>query len=156
MIEIEIKGAAELERKLMQFGPKVAKKVVRSTMREGAKIVRQKTKQLAPVKSGDLKKSIVTRTAKQNWRSRGTFALLQQLNTARYPKLIKHTKKGIRYFYPAAIEYGRAASGDAGGRKVVAAKSFIRQGFNETKDRATAKILTSMRQGILKLWKTNT
>lgn len=150
-IDIEVKGAKELERKLKKFPAKVAKKVIRKSLRAGSKIILAKTKSMAPKDSGALKKSMVIRAGKRN--RRGTIGILQLFNTAKYPQLITTSKSGKRAFYPAAIEYGRAAPGDAGGPKVVAGKSFIRQGFKRGAPAAEKTVLEDIKKGIQIAWK---
>ena len=151
--EIRIEGAKELEKKLTRLPGKVAKKVVTQSLRKGAAIIRKRTKALAPRKTGTLRKSIITRAAKSRRNFPGVKALLQFFNTRKFPQLIVHSSSGDRGFYPAAVEYGRAAKGKAGGRKVTRPKSFVRAGFHSSKKQAEAAILKALKTGIGKAWR---
>lgn len=148
--EMEITGDKGLIKNLETLDKKVAKKVIKSAMRKGAAIIRKRTKALTPRDTGVLRRSIVTRVAKRSGRTGSrNFALLQNFNVKKFPSLIKKTKNG-RYFYPAGVEYGRAAR--KGGPKVTRAVRFIRRAFLETKDRAANKILDEIRKGMFKIW----
>lgn len=147
---MEIRGAKQLEKRLNEFGPKVAKKVIRKSMRAGAAIIRNRTKVNTPRVSGDLRRSIITRKAKGD--RKGTFALLQLFNVKKFPDLIRNNKTGKRAFYPASVEYGRAAPGDFGGSKVTKPQRFIRRSFDESSDQAAQKILHDLRVGIEEAW----
>ncbi len=163
--EIRIEGAKKLERKLARLPKKVGRKVVTSALRKGAKIIREQTKSLAPRKSGVLKKSIITRLAKKKRHFPDVKAFVQLFNTRKFPELIGFsqgsafniiTRKqvtGTRGFYPAAVEYGRAAKGRAGGPKITKPKSFVKAGFDQGKRRAEAKIIKEIRMGIEKAWR---
>tara|TARA_R100001530_G_scaffold134471_2_gene109400 strand:+ start:2516 stop:2995 length:480 start_codon:yes stop_codon:yes gene_type:complete len=155
-MEMEILGARKLEKRISKLPPKVAKKVVRTSLRAGAKIIRTRTKQITPKgKTGVLRKSIATRVAKRGrGKNKRDFALLQQFNVKKYPQLVTG-KGGRRGFYPAAVEYGRAARWDAGGPKVTKPQSFIRRGFVQTKDRAEKTIISLLKSGITRVWKEN-
>ena len=153
LAEIRIEGAKELESKLTRLPGKVAKKVVTSSLRKGAAIIRRRTKSLAPRKTGTLRKSIITRSAKKSRNFSGVHALLQFFNTRKFPQLISNSSSGDRGFYPAAVEYGRAAKGKAGGRKVTTPKSFIRAGFQSSKKQAEAAVIKALRIGIAKAWR---
>ena len=150
---VETVGANKLQKALMQIGQKTARKVVSKAMRGGAKIIRARTKQLAPKgKTGVLRKSIATRVAKRGrGKNKRDFALLQQFNVKKYPQLVTG-KGGRRGFYPTAVEYGRAARGRAGGPKVTKPQLFIRRAFVQTEDRAKTVILKDLRVGIEKVW----
>lgn len=58
MIEIKVEGLQELERRLLEFGPKVARNGLRSSNYAGAKVIREAVRQSAPVRTGLLKASI--------------------------------------------------------------------------------------------------
>ncbi len=157
LVEIRIEGAKQLERKLIKLPNKIGKKVITKSLRKGAAIVRKRTKSLAPRRTGTLRKSIITRVATSRRNFPGVKALLQLFNTKKFPELISKTEgtqcAKMRGFYPAAVEYGRAAKGKAGGRKVTTPKSFVRAGFQSSKKQAEAAIIKALRQGILKAWR---
>ncbi len=165
-IEFRLIGAEKIEQKLLGMEKKIAKKVVIQSLRKGGKIIREGTRALAPTgKTGILKKSIIAKVARQSRNFPGVKALLQVFNTKKYPQLIRETKgasfnlysrrrlTGRRAFYPAAVEYGRAARRDAGGPKVVQPKPFVRPGFFRNKKKAEIAIKTALIAGIKKSWR---
>jgi len=133
-----VQGAAELERKLLTLERKIARKVVRQALRKGAKIVQGATKIGAPVKTGRMRKSIMIRKPRGRDRP-GTYSLAVLFDTARYPGLIKYSRAGKRYFYPAAVEYGH---GD------VAGHPFVRPAFESREAEARSLILSDIAAGI--------
>lgn len=171
MIAITVQGANKLERKLVRLEPKLGRKVIKQSLRAGAKIVLSKTKAIAPVggsrlghkrkigrrrttiahRRGYMKQAIVIRAAKKN--RPGIYAILQVFDTRRFPDLVVKSKSGRRAFYPAAVEYGHAAPGQAGGAKVVAAKSFVLKGFKQSEGSAKNRILRSLKIGIERTWR---
>lgn len=60
MITIKVEGLQDLERRLREFGPKVAKNGLRAANFAGAQVFREAVKQTAPVRTGQLKASIAT------------------------------------------------------------------------------------------------
>lgn len=58
MISIDLKGFAELETKLREFGPKVTASGIRTSAYAGASIVRGAAKTYVPVDTGALRESI--------------------------------------------------------------------------------------------------
>lgn len=56
--QFEIKGAAELQRKLGQLPVKLEKNILRGALRAGAKVIEREAKARVPVKSGLLRDSI--------------------------------------------------------------------------------------------------
>lgn len=55
MITIKVEGLQDLERRLREFGPKVAKNGLRAANFAGAQVFREAVKQTAPVRTGQLK-----------------------------------------------------------------------------------------------------
>ena len=92
---VSLRGFAEFEKKLRALPGKVARKVVRQALREGAKIIQAEAKARVPVDSGKLKKSIKVRAAKS--RKKGTAAVVVQTGQGDF--------KG-ETFYGAFLEYG--------------------------------------------------
>jgi HK97 gp10 family phage protein len=58
VITFKVEGLQELERRLLEFGPKVARNGLRAANFAGAKVFREAAKQSAPVRTGLLKASI--------------------------------------------------------------------------------------------------
>lgn len=152
---IKITGAKELERKLKTLEPKIGRKIVKQSLREGAKIFKARIKAAAPVgrtqnrtrvkktvattsrQKGYMRRSITVRAATKN--RRGTYAVMTTFDTRRFPSLIVKSRAGKRYFYPAAVEYGH---------KGAPAHPFIRPAFDAVGRHAERRVLRKMAQGI--------
>ena len=91
---LRLEGGKALERKLKTLPTRVRNKVVRTALRDGAKIVQAETKSLAPVQTGLLKKSLKVRAMK---RKKGRIGINVQMGAGDY--------KG-ETFYGAFVEYG--------------------------------------------------
>tara|TARA_R110002012_G_scaffold292560_1_gene487814 strand:- start:269 stop:745 length:477 start_codon:yes stop_codon:yes gene_type:complete len=65
-MSIEIKGTEELSQRLKKLKEKVARKEAVRILKKGAPPIKKEMKKLAPDKTGNLKKSIVTRRGKKN------------------------------------------------------------------------------------------
>ncbi len=59
VIDFEIKGAKEMERLLRELGPNVASRAGDRALRAGAKPIVAEAKRLVPVKTGELRDSII-------------------------------------------------------------------------------------------------
>lgn len=66
-IDMDIRGAKEMERLLKILGPNTARKVAAKALRAGAKPIVQEAKRLVPEASGDLKKSIIAKMEKDRY-----------------------------------------------------------------------------------------
>lgn len=58
MNEVKVEGLKELNDRLTQLPNKLAKKVINKAMRAGARIIRDRAKALAPVRTGAIKRNI--------------------------------------------------------------------------------------------------
>jgi len=166
MASMELIGGRELSKKLMQLEPKIGRKVIRQSLRVGAKIVAARTKAAAPVgpgrdrlrtkkgvtkyerNPGYLRKAITVRSLTKN--KRGTFAVMSTFDTRRFPDLVS-VSEGKRYFYPAAVEYGHRASGIFKFGPDVPPHPFIKPAFNAAKGQAAQAVLSSMAKGIIRV-----
>lgn len=63
-LDWKFEGAAEFDAMLKDLGPRVAKRVALKALRAGAAIVRTDARQRAPVLTGELKRSIKTKSRK--------------------------------------------------------------------------------------------
>lgn len=61
--EFEVKGLAELHKELEKLPTKIEKNATRGALRAGAKVFRDRAKELAPVKTGTLRDSIKIKTS---------------------------------------------------------------------------------------------
>ena len=74
---LKLKGFGALKKAFRELEPKVAKKVIRQSVRSGMKIVQKAAKENAPIRSGRGKRRIKVRTSKgpRGTRLRHTIAL---------------------------------------------------------------------------------
>lgn len=61
MNEVKVEGLKEINDRLTQLPNKLAKKVINKAMRAGARIIRDRAKALTPVRTGALKRNIVSK-----------------------------------------------------------------------------------------------
>lgn len=140
-ITMRLEGAMELQRRLSTLPAKVEKKVVRRSLRVGAKMFQRQAKANAPVgETGDLKRALAVRAGR---RRRGSASVRVIFNTKKYP-LVSYTRGGKRYFYPAAVEYGWKKPD--GTRHP--AQPYFRPAFETEKHRALNATMREMRNGV--------
>jgi HK97 gp10 family phage protein len=60
-VKFELRGVAELERAMKEFGPRFTKNVSGRALRAMAKPIVKRAKELVPVETGALRKSITTK-----------------------------------------------------------------------------------------------
>jgi HK97 gp10 family phage protein len=126
-MSIAIKGAKELERKLLSFEPKLAKKIVRTALRDGAKLILEAAKANVPVATGALRDSLKVRAMRKR---RFTYGIMVATAAGWF--------KGEQ-FYGAFVEFGTSR---------LAARPFVRPAFDSEKDAAEKTIVDGIRQGI--------
>jgi HK97 gp10 family phage protein len=156
---ITLTGGAELEKKLKELEPKVAKKLLRQTLRDGQKCIASKIKSNAKStvqgEMGQLiSKNVIVRAAKKQ--KKGSYRYLSMLRGG-INDFIHVTKKGVRYYIPSAIEYGHALPYRSSGSKKsnknntvkdVPAMPFMRPAFDSTKDNVVKIIEKGIRTAV--------
>lgn len=153
---IEILGARELEKALLQIQTKAAKKVVRKATRDGAKVIGTRAKANAAglvggSLGGAIRKALVVRA--QRRQRRGAYGVNVLVNPNRADQFVYHTKAGRRHFIPNAVEYGHVAPGKAGTKgapKVVRPKPFMRNACDTAGQQAVRTVEQAMWTGIEK------
>jgi len=139
---VKLEGADQLRKKLLDLDKKVARKISSQALRAGAKIVLERARQLVPVKSGTLKRSLKVRAGK---RKGGRISFVVQTKAGDY--------RG-ETFYGSFLEFGhkvgkrRRVKGLTDTREAVPPKPFLRPAFDQTKDAALAAITTTLQAGI--------
>ena len=136
-LTITLEGAENLERALDVMEAKVAKKITKRAMREGAKVVLRQAKANAPVDTGNMKRSMTVRAAAKRKRGEASFNVM--FNTKKYPDLVTTTADGKRYFYPTVVEYGTSTRPGNG---------FMRRAWDSQKAAALRVIMGQFRKGI--------
>ena len=146
-------GLRELNKKLDNLEKKTAKKVIKTALRKGSKVIRDEAKKNAVSMVGGqmgnmLKKNIITRAFKRP--KRGFYGLFTGMR-ADVPEFAEVSKDGRRNYIPAAIEYGHAAPG-AGGKKsikTVPAIPFMRKAADTKGGQAKQVAVNEIRKGII-------
>jgi HK97 gp10 family phage protein len=95
MLDVKLKGFAELEKALNELPEKIERNIVRSALRQAAKVIEAEAKRQVPVRSGKLRDSIRVRFKLKNGRPMATV-------------IAGGTKKG-QPFYAHFVEFGAAA-----------------------------------------------
>src|SRR5689334_6562106 len=105
-MRLSIKGLGDLQKRLRSLEPRVARKVITQSLREGAKIVAAEARRLVPVDTGQLKKSIKVRTGKARKGRKSVIVMTGNQNLF----------KG-QQFYAGFVEYGhRVGKASSGAR----------------------------------------
>ena len=143
MIGVDLAGAMELDNKLRNLEAKVGKKISRKAVRDGAKVIRDRAKQnarsLVGGKMGKLLAKYLTIRAWKRKYQKGGFGVSVQLSDKANEQFVSISKSGKRSYIPSAIEYGHAYA---------APNPFMRKAFDEEKNKAANKIISSLKAGI--------
>lgn len=95
MLNVKLKGFAELEKALNELPEKIERNIVRSALRQAAKVIEAEAKRQVPVRSGKLHDSIRVSVKLKNGRPLATITA-------------GGSKKG-QPFYAHFVEFGAAA-----------------------------------------------
>lgn len=154
-VVVKIAGLAELNRKLTQIAPRVARNVTGKAVASAAVVVRDAAKAKAPIYSGPvaqghpppgtLRRSIAIRRSKrQSSASKVTYEVFVR-HWGRSGKTKKQRAQGVaaysRFdaFYWFMVEFGTAK---------MAARPFMRPGFESSKERALQRMQAMFASGI--------
>jgi HK97 gp10 family phage protein len=137
MMTAKVTGLAELERKMIALGPKIALKALRGALVSGASQIKQDAIARAPRATGRLKRAIlIKRMNKSNPFSERVIV------GVRHGK--KEQKRDRDAYYWGFIEFGfKDRSG-----KQIAGKSFIRSAFESKKEKALDRIKAYLQKKI--------
>jgi HK97 gp10 family phage protein len=161
-VEIKITGFKEIDKALSDLEPKLGKKIIRSSMREGLRITLDKVKQLAPVSQlsdTEAKARKVGRDSSGRFVSRGTTGgskaqhkpgLLRKMLKIRAAKSKKRGTITLRVmtgkkdyqgeaFYASMVEWGTVKQ---------PAQGFMRRGLETTAQGVIAKTNQKIKDGI--------
>ena len=154
-ITISVDGAKAVEKSLLNLEIKVGRKIVRTALRNGAKIVHKTAKanalanvggELGPKIAKSLKVRAMTRMNLSN------VGVKVQIDPKANDEFVYVTKDGNRYYIPNAVEFGHAFPGRGGGEnppKDVAADPYMRPAFDTEKDKVARRIENDIKNGIL-------
>lgn len=130
-ITIEIAGLREIQAKLQQLPNKIANRVVLSSLRAGANIVKKQIQANAPVRTGALRKGFKVSRSKIH-RAPSDLGVYLTL------------KKGRGRSDPKDAFYGRWVEGGyKRGRAEIPGKFFIQRAFDATKEEAVSTIVAA-------------
>jgi len=131
-VRMEIQGLAELERKMRQLGPKLAKNALRSAVNAGAQIIKKEAQARAPVHTGKLKKKAiyVTRSREESTATKQAYKVGVRMGR-------KEQKKGRDAFYWWYLEFGT---------KFVKKMPFLAPAFEAKKLQALDRIKQKLKQ----------
>lgn len=141
--DLELLGAKELEENLGLIEKKLADKIVRKSLRVGAKIIQKEMKQQALNRVGGFMgaamwKAIKIRAIKRKRRRKGLGVMV--IFSGKVNDIFIHiTKAGKRHFIPAALEYGH------GRNKESNAKHYMEIAWNTKKKDARDAVLKIMK-----------
>lgn len=121
----EIKGLEELISKLNGLPDKLETKVVRSAVRKGAILVRDKAREKVPVDTGTLKKSIKVRN---NRSGKGIISFKIGPTSDK--------KRGTDIFYGRFVEFGTSK---------MAAKPFMRPALDESENEVLDVVINDIK-----------
>ena len=93
-ITVKIQGLKELEKKLAEFEKKVTGRVARKAVTAGARLVRDKARQLAPKNSGQLAKNIVIKKVRSKNKSQVNYGIGLLSTKATYSNSKANQRKG--------------------------------------------------------------
>lgn len=147
-----VKGLRELGVKLRELGPKLAKKHLKYAIMSGARLVRDTARDLAPVESGRLKKSIIIKfQSKLSKQGNVTYYVLAKRGK-KYQKVTRRrtvVTNGVRSrvdvvsnedaYYWRFVEFGTSRQ---------AAQKFMRPAFEKRKREAVGLIADLLKKGI--------
>jgi len=120
-----VQGTKDLIKKLQTLKNTHARAAIRKGTRAGAKIVQAKAQDLAPLKTGLLKKEIKVRSLRRSRRWIGT--------------MIRNAFRGTQAFYGAFLEYGT---------KFIKARQFMKQAADQEGSRALDKAMAVIKSEV--------
>ncbi len=136
---IEIRGLANIEKRLKDYPSKVRAKIIRTAVKKSAQVVGTRIRANAPSDTGLLKNSIKVRTYKPaHW---GIKAVVQVKPGIK--RRLANRTKGLRgrNSYAAFVEYGT---------KNQAPRAFGRAGFEASKSQALQTMIREFRENFAK------
>lgn len=137
---VQITGLKELEKKMIELGPKIGRKALKGALVAGASVIRQEARTLAPVKTGRLRRAMYIKTmSKPNpFKENVIFGV-------RHGR--KMSKRDLDAYYWTFQEFGT---------KFIKRLSFIEVAFQKAKNKALEKFGSALANKISQLVKENT
>ncbi len=134
---VHVTGLKELEKKLIELGPKIGRKALKGALVAGAKEIKKEAQRLSPIKTGRLRKAMYIKTmSKPNpFKENVIFGV-------RHGR--KMSKRDLDAYYWTFQEFGT---------KFITAVHFVENAFQNAKERALSKFKDALASGITKLVK---
>jgi len=143
MMTVQITGLAQLEKKMISLGPKIALKALRGALVSGAQTIKRDAISRAPSLSGRLRRAIlIKRLTKPNPFKENVII------GVRHGKKMQKTDRDAWYW--GFIEFGTKERHWKGGKSTGAMKkkSFIQPAFEAKKENAAERIKTYLQKKI--------
>lgn len=132
-INISIVGDKQLEKAFRKLSLKIQPVIVKKAIDRAGAVVERKIKDLVPVNTGKLKSKIHT----VDFDKRFDVGVVVQTGTREMMGISADSK----WYYPAFVEYGVKSRG-------IRARSFLRKGLKQSKDRALKILTAAIRRGV--------
>lgn len=157
-IDFEHRDLVKMYKTLDAVGRAPQKALNRGTSK-AATIVKRSVKGLVPVRTGTLKRNIVTKTERSSRRGKKvretTFRGGEEAN-ALLQRPIQHPGvlggKSKKAYYPASQEYGFLARAPGGGVQYIEGKHFMLHGAEAASEPAKAAMIETMTKEMDKIW----
>lgn len=143
-VEVKIEGLEELIKTIKQL-KKIPQRSVTKAAKSGSNLILKEVRNLAPVRTGALKKGIILIGEKFRKKAKKVYQVVMDANMN--DTFVKISKEGKRYYYPASMEYGFITKG---GSKTTG-KRFLRNGADAANNVATTKMVQVLTKEIDKL-----
>lgn len=150
-----VQGARELDAKLSALDRKVSTAIVRKALRDGAKVIRDVTKTVVPVETGQTLKALKVRSGRS--RKKGRVRMKVQIGEGDYvgdtfyasflEMGYKHRRHGKQHTTTGKF-IGKLSKAELGARVEVKGKHFMERGFKMSQAGALATVVSVIEEGI--------
>ncbi|MCX5699580.1 MAG: HK97 gp10 family phage protein [Candidatus Omnitrophica bacterium] len=122
-VSVRITGLKELEKKMIELGPKIGRKALKSALVAGAQVIKKEAQMLVPIKTGRLRRAMYIKTmSKPNpFKENVIFGV-------RHGR--KMSKRDLDAYYWTFLEFGT---------KFIKKVSFIQVAFQKAQGKALEK-----------------
>lgn len=144
---IKVEGLQELDKRLREFGPKIAANGLRSASLAGAKVFLNAAKETVPVRTGTLRANLVTKR-RRTAQNVATYAVVVKQITLKHAdtRLNRRLRRvGRKYkadgpgFYAKFLEFGSSK---------MSAKPFLRPAFLSNTEQAIAAVKSGLERAV--------